>query len=132
MFEEKSSYRQIMKATSVFGGGQVFQIIIGIIRSKFIAVYLGPVGMGISGLLFSTTGIIGGLTSFGLSTSTVKDIAAAHGVGNISRLSTVAAVFKRLVWVTGLLGMACRTLIYYPIHHISRKHIMNSTVYLFH
>lgn len=105
MSEEKSSYRQIMKATSVFGGAQVFQIIIAIIRSKFIAVFLGPVGMGISGLLSSTTGIIGGLTSFGLSTSAVKDIAAAHGVGNVSRLSTVAAVFKRLVWITGFLGM---------------------------
>ena len=105
MSEEKSSYRQIMKATSVFGGAQVFQIIIGIVRSKFIAVFLGPLGMGISGLLSSTTGIIGGLTNFGLSTSAVKDIAAAHGSGDISRLAMVAAVFKRLVWISGLLGM---------------------------
>lgn len=104
MSEQQSSYRQIMKATSIFGGVQVFQIIIGIIRSKFIAVLLGPLGMGISGLLTSTTGFVGALTNFGLSTSAVRDISAAHGSGNETRLAIVAKVFRRWVWVTGLLG----------------------------
>ncbi len=44
MSDQQSSYRQIMKATSIFGGVQVFQIIIQIIRSKFVALYLGPMG----------------------------------------------------------------------------------------
>lgn len=104
MSEQQSSYRQIMKATSIFGGVQVFQIIIGIIRSKFIAVLLGPLGMGISGLLTSTIGFVAALTNFGLSTSAVKDISAAHSTGNEIRLATVAKVFRRWVWVTGLLG----------------------------
>lgn len=105
MTEEQSSYRQIMKATSLFGGVQVFNIIISIIRSKFIAVLLGPMGMGISGLLTTTTGFISGLTNFGLGTSAVKDIAAAHGSGNQERVAVVVSVFRRLVWVTGLIGM---------------------------
>ncbi|PMB24595.1 O-antigen translocase [Fischerella thermalis CCMEE 5319] len=105
MTDQQSSYRQIMKATSIFGGVQVFQIIIGIIRSKFIAVLLGPLGMGISGLLTSTTGFVAALTNFGLSTSAVRDIAAAYGTGNETRLAIVAEVFRRWVWVTGLLGV---------------------------
>ena len=104
MSEQKSSYRQVMKATSIFGGVQVFQIIIGIVRSKFIAILLGPLGMGISGLLTATTGFVAGLTNFGLSTSAVKDISAAHSSGNETRLAIVAKVFRRWVWVTGLLG----------------------------
>lgn len=104
MSEQQSSYRQIMKATSIFGGVQVFQIIIGIIRSKFIAVLLGPLGMGISGLLTSTTGFVAALTNFGLSTSAVKDISAAHSTGNEVRLATIAKVFRRWVWVTGTMG----------------------------
>ena len=104
MTEQQTSYRQIMKATSIFGGVQVFQIIISIIRSKFIAVLLGPLGMGISGLLTSTTGFIASLTNFGLSTSAVKDISTAHSTGDETRLATVAKVFKRWVWITGLLG----------------------------
>ena len=45
MTEEQSSYRQIVKATSVFGGVQGFNILISIIRSKVVAVLLGPAGI---------------------------------------------------------------------------------------
>lgn len=104
MSENKSSYRQIVKSTSIFGGVQIVQVIIGIIRSKFIAVFLGPVGIGISGLLTATIGLIAACTNFGLSTSAVKDISAAYGSNNNERLALVKTVFKRLVWLTGLLG----------------------------
>ena len=93
-----------MKATSLFGGVQVFNIIISIIRSKFIAVLLGPAGMGIAGLLTSTTGLIGRLTNFGLSTSAVRDVAFANGTDNKTRIATVVTVLRRWVWVTGTLG----------------------------
>lgn len=93
-----------MKATSIFGGVQVFNIAISIIRSKFVAVLLGPAGMGIMGMLQATAGMVAALTNFGLGTSAVKDISAAHATGNSTRVSTVVTVFRRLVWITGLLG----------------------------
>lgn len=93
-----------MKATSIFGGVQVFKILITIVRSKFVAILLGPLGMGIAGLLDATTGFIAALTNFGLSTSAVKDVAKAHGSGNQERLRLVITVFRRAVWFTGLLG----------------------------
>jgi O-antigen/teichoic acid export membrane protein len=102
--EQQSSYRQIMKATSLFGGVQFFQIIIQIVRSKFIAMLLGPAGMGISGLLTATAGLIAALTNFGLGTSAVKDIAEANSITNKFRISTVVIVMRRLVWITGALG----------------------------
>ena len=104
MTGQQSSYRQIMKATSLFGGVQIFQIIIQIIRSKFVAVLLGPGGMGIAGLLTSTIGLISGLTNLGLGTSAVKDIAEAHATESEIRMATVTIVLRRLVWVTGTLG----------------------------
>lgn len=105
MQETQSSYRQIMKATSLFGGVQVFNILISIIRSKFIAVLLGPAGMGIMGLLNSTIGLIGSITNFGLGTSATKDIAAANTNEDNQRIALILTVFKRLVWITGILGM---------------------------
>ena len=95
----------MMKATSIFGGVQVFNILISVIRSKLIAVLLGPAGMGIAGLLTSTAGLITSLTNFGLSTSAVKDIATAAASGNQTRIAIVFKVFKRLTWITGLLGL---------------------------
>lgn len=104
MSETQHSYRQIVKATSLFGGVQIFQIVISIVRSKFVAVLLGPVGMGINGLLNSTTGMIEGLTSFGLGTSSIKNVAEAHISGDSKRIGKMVAVIKTLVWITGLFG----------------------------
>lgn len=102
-----------MKATSIFGGVQVFQITITIIRSKIIAVLLGPAGIGINGLLNSTTSLIAGMTNFGLGTSAVKNVAAAYGTGDTTRIAKVVRVLRRMVWATGLLG-AVLTLISSP------------------
>jgi O-antigen/teichoic acid export membrane protein len=104
MIDQKSSYRQIMKATSLFGGVQVFNIIILIIRSKVVAVLLGPTGMGIMGLFNSTIAIIGNFTNFGLQTSAVKDVSGANRTGNTIQISAVVTVLRRLVWITGILG----------------------------
>ncbi len=104
MAEEQQSYRQIMKATSLFGGVQVFNIIIGIIRSKFIAVLLGPAGMGVAGLLTSTINLITSFTNLGLSTSAVKNVSEANASDDKERVATVVAVINRLVWITGIIG----------------------------
>ena len=93
-----------MKATSIFGGVQVFNIAIAIVRSKAIALLLGPAGMGIVGLLTSTTGLISSITNFGLGTSAVRDIAEAHAENNEERMGKTTAVFRKLVWLTGALG----------------------------
>lgn len=102
-----------MKATSIFGGVQVIQIIISIIRSKFIAVLLGPSGMGIASLLIATTGLVTGLTNFGLGTSAVRDISNAKSTGNSIRISITITVFRRLVVITGGLGFLI-TLVFSP------------------
>lgn len=103
---ETSSYRSIFKATSLFGGVQLYQILIGIIRSKFIALILGPMGMGISGLYTSATALIKSLSSMGLQSSAVRDVSEAYGSNDQSKINTIITSLRKLVWITGLLGMA--------------------------
>ena len=94
-----------MKATSIFGGVQVFEILISIVRSKFVAVLIGPTGIGIVGLLKSTLQIISNLTNLGLRVSAVRDVAAANATNDREQIATTVGVFKRLVWLTGALGL---------------------------
>lgn len=108
---QHSSYRQIMKATSIFGGVQVFNILISIVRSKVVAVLLGPAGIGILGLFNSTILLLSSLTNFGLGISAVKDIAAANETGDKQRIAKTVVVVKRLVWFTGIFG-ALLTLVF--------------------
>jgi len=56
--KDENSYRSILKGTSVFGGVQVFQILINMVRGKFVALFLGPDGMGVSALLTSATSTV--------------------------------------------------------------------------
>lgn len=111
MSEENSSYRQIFKATSIFGGVQAFNIIISIIRSKFIAVLIGPAGLGLYQLFTSTLGLISSVTSFGLGASSIKDIALANEQQDRSKLLNVISVLNKLVWYTGGLGMVLTLLL---------------------
>lgn len=104
MSEQQSSYRQIFKATSILGSVQFFNIIISILRSKAIAVLLGPAGMGIVSIYTTTIGLIAQVTNFGLGTSAVKNIAIASESGDVEKLAKTVAVFTRLVWLTGFLG----------------------------
>ena len=66
----QSSYRSIFKATSLFGGVQVYQILIQIIKFKFVAVFLGPIGVGIMGLYQSGLQLVQQISSMGLANST--------------------------------------------------------------
>ena len=103
--QEKSSYRGIFKATSLFGGVQIYQILISVVKSKFIAVLLGPLGVGILGLYHSALQFIQSLTSMGLQSSAVRDVSEANGSGDKHHVAEVVTTLRRLVWCTGLLGL---------------------------
>lgn len=106
----QSSYRSIFKATSLFGGVQIYQILVQILKSKFIAILLGPTGVGIIGLYQSGLQFIQQLTSMGLAQSAVRDVSESNGTGDKERIARTMIVVKRLVWITGVLGLVVTAL----------------------
>lgn len=101
---EKSKYRSSFGATLLFSGVQIYQILVRIVRSKFIALFIGPTGMGITSLLRSTTDLISASTNLGLKTSGVKTVASANSEGDVEQISRTIAVLRRLILITGILG----------------------------
>lgn len=100
--ESKNSYRGILKATSAFGGMQLLLILINLVRGKFVAMFLGPDGMGISSLLTASTNTVIKVSSLGLNLAIVKEIAAKNERGeNIAALLQTSA---RLVRYTAIAG----------------------------
>jgi len=112
--ETKSSYGSIMKATSIFGGVQVFNIFITLIRGKFVAILIGTAGMGLNGLLLSGLNLIKTFTSLGVAESAVKDIAKAHNSNDKVHIRTTFQVFKRLIWFTAIFGIIA-TIVFSPL-----------------
>lgn len=105
MSDNTQSYRSIFKATSLFGGVQVYQILIQIIKSKFVAVLLGPAGVGIMGLYQSGLQLVQQISSMGLAQSAVRDVSEANGTNDVQRIAQIITVVRKLVWVTGFLGL---------------------------
>ena len=73
-----SSHRQIFKSTALIGGAQVINMGIGVVRTKALAVLLGPAGMGLAGLYMTATGLVGSVAGLGINASGVRQIAEAE------------------------------------------------------
>ena len=104
MANQESSYRQIFKTTSIFGGVQVFSILISIIKSKVIAILLGPAGIGLYGVLNSTIEVLKSITGFGLGVSAVKEVSEAAATEETTRISHILKTLRRWVYATGIFG----------------------------
>lgn len=96
--------KRSLKATSLFGGMEIFGIGISLIRTKIIALLIGPSGVGLIELFSSTIRLISSLTNFSLSTSAVRDISVSYQGNDKERFIYLTSVFSKIVWFTGLLG----------------------------
>ena len=100
--KEENSFRNILKGTSIFGGVQVFNILISAIRLKFVAVILGPAGMGVAGLYNTASLTIQQFASLGLNLSVVKEIGQSKE--DDRRLSDVLSAIRPLIIISAMLG----------------------------
>lgn len=105
MSEKNSSYNQVLKATSIFGGVQFFGMIISIIKSKCIAVLLGAHGMGVISLLNATVDLISEFIKVGLDTSAVKSLAYAKMNTNENEIQHIIGVLQKLLLISGFFGV---------------------------
>ncbi len=104
MDKQEDSYASIVKSTGIFGGSQLFNILIGVLRTKVVAVLLGPNGLGLMSLYQSVVDMLRSFSDLGLSFSSVRDLSAAQASKDPARLSKMLSVFRPLLWFTALLG----------------------------
>ncbi|MDE7408131.1 MAG: oligosaccharide flippase family protein, partial [Muribaculaceae bacterium] len=104
MKESEKTYKKGLKGIAIFGGLQIYKILLSIITTKVSAVFLGPFGSGIYGLISSTLVTTEAVVSCGLGTSAVKDISMAKASGNEEEIAFTYTTLNWLVWITGLIG----------------------------
>jgi enterobacterial common antigen flippase len=101
---EKETHGQILKSSALVGGSSVVNIAIGIIRTKALALLLGPAGYGLFGLYGSIANLTQSLAGMGVNSSGVRQIAAAVGSGDAERIALTTIVLRRTSIVLGALG----------------------------
>ena len=98
------SYPQIFYSSLLIGGSSLITVCAQILRTKLVAVFLGPAGLGLMGIFASTTTLIGTVTALGIPTSSVREIADASGAGDDVRLARTVSAVGWIMVRLGLLG----------------------------
>lgn len=72
------SYKNIFKASSLFGGVQGLSILLNLVRTKLVAVLLGPAGIGLNSIYNETRELIHSTTNLGLDVSGIRGISKCY------------------------------------------------------
>lgn len=92
---------RVLKAMGLFGGVRMLQIIFGVVRVKLVALWLGPAGVGLFGIFNNAVETVRTLAQLGMSSSSVREIAARTEPVERARMITVV---RRWGWMLGLFG----------------------------
>src|SRR6516164_5249444 len=101
---KNQTYAQILKSSAIVGGSTVVNVGIGIVRTKVMAMLLGPGGFGLFGLYGSIQNLTQSIAGMGINSSGVRQIAEAVGTGQRERIALTTAVLTKTSIVLGLLG----------------------------
>lgn len=103
--KEESSYGHVLKYVGIFGGVQGLSILVGLVRNKVVAYFLGPDGMGLISLFNSTINFISQSTNLGISFSAVKHVSELFDSGDEERIQHFVKVVRAWSLLTALIGM---------------------------
>ena len=103
--ERDDSYSHVLKYTGVFGGVQGLNVLVTLVRNKFVALLLGPAGMGLVSLFNTTVNFILQATSLGIPFSAVRHVAECYDAGNEERTSHYVRLIRGWCLLTALAGM---------------------------
>lgn len=120
MIPGQTSYRQILRSSSIIGGASVINVLIGLVRLKVVAVLLGPTGVGLVGLLQSLMSSASTIAALGFGTVGTRQIAEAAGHEDES---SVASARRALFWGTLILA-TLGGLIFWLLREVLAKQVL--------
>lgn len=116
---DRKSYKQILKSTSIMGVSSIITILLRIIRTKVIAVILGPTGVGLIGIYESITSAVGAISGMGLETSGVRQIAEANETADKLSISRTITCLRRVCLISGVAGLCFLLFLSGPVSRLT-------------
>jgi PST family polysaccharide transporter len=110
-----STYGQALKSSALIGGAQILSMALGIVRTKVVAVVLGPSGVGLFGLFGSIVDFASSIAGMGVSSSGIRQVAEAAASGDSRRLGRAAQAVRRTVIPLAVAGLTAVVVLAGPI-----------------
>ena len=101
------TYVQILRSSIIIGGSSAANVVVGIARTKAMAVMLGPAGFGLMGAFTTIVDLARSFAQLGISNSGVRQIAQSTGSADGQRIALTVFVLRRTAVILGILGAHC-------------------------
>ncbi len=101
---EAPSHGEALKSTSIIGGSTAIVMLIRIVRTKVLAQLLGPAGIGLEAIYDSVVSVARTAADLGISSSGVRQIAAAVGAGSDLLIATTVFTLRRTCLLLAAIG----------------------------
>jgi PST family polysaccharide transporter len=111
----KHSYRDILNSSALIGGSSAINVCIGVVRTKAMALLLGPAGYGVMGAYMQIAEVARSIAQMGLNGSGVRQIADAVATGDMQRIGRTVTVLRRVSLLCGVLGAVLLAALAAPI-----------------
>ncbi|WP_243350274.1 oligosaccharide flippase family protein [Parabacteroides sp. FAFU027] len=106
---EKNSYNSILKTTGLVGLVQIIAILLGIIRTKCIAIILGTGGFGVFSLYNSLLDFMSNTCQFGIGAGGVRQLALEKSDERQNEVEKIVFILK--TWIIGASSVAALLMI---------------------
>ncbi len=104
--EPETSHIEALKSSSIIGGSSIVMMLIRMVRTKVVALLLGPAGVGLEAVFDSIVVLAKTLFDAGLGTSGVREVAVAAASGSDESVARTVFTLRRVCMVLGLIGGA--------------------------
>src|SRR6478672_269145 len=101
---EGTSHAEALKSTSIIGGSTVIVMLIRMLRTKALAILLGPGGIGLEAIYDSVITLSKTAVDLGISSAGVRQIASAVGSGSQPVITATVFTLRRVCLVLGIIG----------------------------
>jgi len=110
-------FARILRSSALMGGAQTVTLGMAFLRSKLIAVLIGPAGIGLMGVFNAFNANVSTVVGWGIGTSAVRTVAGAPECDKARKVAAVRTFGRRLAWA-GFLGVLILVL---PVGYLTFK-----------
>jgi O-antigen/teichoic acid export membrane protein len=125
MIDQVKSYRRILKNSSIIGGASVFNIVISLVRTKILAVLLGPSGIGLASLYSGLMTTAAAVATMGVGMIGTRQIAEAISKDDERAL----AVVRRAIFWGSLFLASAGALVVWSLREMLAVHLLGGAEY---
>jgi antigen flippase len=113
------TYGQILKSSALIGGSSAVNVCFRILRTKAMALILGPTGFGLLGLYDSICDLTRSLAGMGVKNSGVRQIAEAVGAGDTQCIARTVTTLRRVAFCSGGMGALLLMILSQPVSRLT-------------